>query len=122
MAEEKKRRLKAHKPLSKTEQYEQALAAAGDGGGKYILRLYVSGATVKSLRAIQNIKSLCETRLKDRYELEIIDVYQQPGLVAQDQIFAAPTLVKNLPLPVRKLIGDLSNEENVLVGLDLVKC
>ncbi len=107
-------------PRSKTEEYERALAA-GEGTEEYNLRLYVSGATAKSLRAIQNIKHLCETRLKGRYSLEIIDVYQQPVRVAEDQIVAAPTLVKELPPPVRKLIGDLSAEEHVLVGLDIVK-
>lgn len=109
-----------HKTKSATKQFEEALAAA-NGSERYVLRLYVSGATPKSLRAIQNIKKLCEVRLKDRYDLEIIDIYQHPGLVAEDQIIAAPTLLKRLPLPVRKLIGDLSGTENVLLGLDLIK-
>ncbi len=108
------------RPLSKTEQFEEALRAQ-DGAEKYVLRLYISGATPKSMRAIENIKRLCETRLKGRYDLEIIDVYQQPGRVAADQVVAAPTLIKQLPLPVRQLIGDLSSEEHVLLGLDLVK-
>lgn len=108
------------KPESKTEQYERALRT-GDGLQHYVLRLYVSGATPKSVRAIQNIKRLCETMLKDRYDLEIIDVYQHPAQVAKDQVVAAPTLIRELPAPVRKLIGDLSSEKDVLLGLDLIK-
>lgn len=110
----------SRKPQSKTKQYERALVAA-DGCEHYVLRLYVSGATPRSVRAIQNIKRVCETRLKDRYDLEIIDLYQHPGLVVADQVVAAPTLIKRLPLPVRKLIGDLSSDEHVLLGLDLIK-
>ena len=110
----------ARKPASKTREFERALAE-NEAAGRFVLRLYVSGTTPRSLRAIQNIKRLCETKLKDRCELEIIDVYQQPGLVAADQVIAAPTLIKKLPLPVRKLIGDLSNEQNVLFGLDIHK-
>ncbi len=108
------------KPVSKTRQFERALADL-ESTGRYVLRLYVSGTTPRSQRAIQNIKRLCETRLKDRYDLEIIDVYQAPGLVKADQVIAAPTLIKRLPLPVRRLIGDLSQEENILLGLDLQK-
>ena len=86
---------------------------------KYFLRLYVSGSTLKSARAVENVKRICEERLKDRYNLEVVDVYQQPDLARGDQIVAVPTLIKRLPLPLRRLIGDLSNEENVLLGLDL---
>jgi circadian clock protein KaiB len=104
-------------PLSRTEQFE-ALASSAV---RYVLRLYVSGATPKSLRAINNIKRICETELKDRYSLEVIDVYQQPELLAQDQVIAAPTLIRQLPIPIRKLVGDLEDSEHVLKGLDLVK-
>ena len=107
-------------PASKAAQYEKTLASE-DGVEHYVLRLYISGATPKSSRAIENIKRVCETRLKDRYELEVIDVYQHPKMVVADQIIAAPTLIKKLPLPMRKLIGDLSSDEKVLLGLDLIK-
>jgi circadian clock protein KaiB len=86
---------------------------------EYVLRLYVTGATPQSLKAITNLKSICEQHLKDRYVLEIIDIYQQPKLAEGDQIIAAPTLIKRLPSPLKKLIGDMSDTEKVLVGLDL---
>ena len=86
---------------------------------RYVLRLYVAGATSRSVRAISSIKKICEEHLEGRYELSVIDLYQQPVLAKGDQIIATPTLVKTLPAPLRKLIGDLSNVERVLVGLDL---
>jgi circadian clock protein KaiB len=86
---------------------------------EYILRLYVTGATPQSVRAITNIMKICEEHLKNRYTLEIIDIYQQPHLAEGDQIVAAPTLIKKLPHPLKKLIGDMSNTERVLLGLDL---
>jgi len=87
---------------------------------KYVLRLYVSGSTTKSARAVENIKRICEQHLKNRYDLEVIDIYQQPNLARDEQIVAVPTLIKRLPVPLRRLVGDLSNLEKVLVGLDLV--
>lgn len=86
---------------------------------KYILRLYVTGTTPQSVRAIANIKQICEEHLKGRYDLEVIDLYQQPNLASGEQIIAAPTLIKKLPLPLRRIIGDMSGTERVLVGLDL---
>ena len=86
---------------------------------RYLLRLYVTGATPASTRAITNLKGLCEQHLKGRYELEVIDIFQQPVLAKGDQIVAAPTLVKLLPLPLRRFIGDLSDAEGVLLGLDV---
>ena len=86
---------------------------------KYILRLYVSGSTAKSALAVENIKRICEQHLKNRYDLEVIDIYQQPNLAREEQIVAVPTLIKRFPAPQRRLIGDLSNQEKVLVGLDL---
>jgi circadian clock protein KaiB len=86
---------------------------------KYVLRLYVSGSTSKSALAIENIKRICEQHLKNRYDLEVIDVYQQPSLARDEQIVAVPTLIKRFPAPVRRLIGDLSNLKKVLFGLDL---
>jgi len=85
----------------------------------YVLRLYVSGSTPQSVRAIANIKKICEEHLKGRYDLEVIDLYQNPSLARGEQIIAAPTLIKQLPLPLRRIIGDMSGTERVLVGLDL---
>lgn len=87
----------------------------------YVLRLYVSGTTPKSVQAIANIKKLCEEHLEGRYVLEVIDLYQQPHLAQDEQIIAAPTLIKKLPLPLRHIIGDMSKTERVLVGLGLRK-
>ncbi len=99
------------------DEFEQSLQEMGNE--KYVLRLYITGITPKSTRAIQNIKKICEENLKGRYELEVIDIYQQPLLARDEQIIAAPTLIKKLPLPLRRLIGDMSDKERILVGLDL---
>jgi circadian clock protein KaiB len=85
----------------------------------YVLRLYISGSTQKSQRAISNIKKICEEELKGRYDLEVIDVYQQPELAKDAQILAAPTLIRNLPLPLRKMVGDMSKRDKVLLGLEI---
>ena len=87
----------------------------------YILRLYVAGQTPKSLDAIINIKKICEENLKGRYVLNVIDLYQQPQLAQGEQIIAVPTLIKKLPAPLRRIIGDMSDTERVLVGLNLQK-
>ncbi len=88
-------------------------------GEKYILRLYVTGATMRSVRAIANVKRICEEHLKGRYELQIVDLYQQPQLAKGEQIFAVPALIRRLPPPLRQIIGDMSETESVLTGLDL---
>jgi len=87
---------------------------------KYVLRLYVSGSTPKSAMAVENIKRICEQHLKNRYDLKVIDMYQQPNLARDEQIVAVPTLIKRSPLPLRRLFGDLSDLKEVLLGLDLV--
>ena len=86
---------------------------------KYLLRLYVTGTTGKSVHAIQNVRRICEAHLKGRYNLEVIDLYKDPPLARRDQIIAAPTLIKRLPVPRRRLIGDMSDEASILIGLDL---
>ncbi|MGI6272582.1 MAG: circadian clock KaiB family protein [Anaerohalosphaeraceae bacterium] len=86
---------------------------------KYVLRLYVAGMTPKSTRAIKNITRICEEHLAGRYDLQVIDIYQQPKLAKGEQIIAAPTLIKKLPVPLRKFIGSMADEEKILVGLDL---
>jgi len=86
---------------------------------KYLLRLYVTGTTGRSVRAIQNVRRICEAHLKGVYELEVVDLYKNLPLARGDQIIAAPTLIKRLPVPLRRLIGDLSDEQRVLAGLDI---
>jgi circadian clock protein KaiB len=88
--------------------------------GRYILRLYVTGMTPRSARAVTNLRTICDEYLEGQYDLEVIDIYQQPVLTKGEQIIAAPTLIKKLPLPMRRIIGDMSNRERVLLGLDLV--
>lgn len=87
--------------------------------GRYQLRLYVTGTTPQSTLAITNLKEVCEAHLKGRYDLEVVDLYQQPELARGREILVAPTLVKQLPVPVRRLIGDLSNRRKVLLALDV---
>lgn len=87
--------------------------------GKYRLRLYVAGQTPRSISAFTNLKKICDEHLQGRYEIEIVDLLQKPQLARGDQILAIPTLVRRLPAPVKKIIGDLSNTDRVLVGLDL---
>ena len=87
---------------------------------KFMLRLYVAGTTPRSLRAIQDAQTLCETHLAGQFTLEVIDIYQRPTLAIDEQIIAVPTLVRRLPEPLRKLVGDLSDSERVLIGLDLL--
>jgi circadian clock protein KaiB len=86
---------------------------------KYLLRLYVTGTTGKSVRAIQNVRRICEEHLRGLYDLEVVDIYKNLPLARGDQIIAAPTLIKRLPEPLRRLIGDMSDEQRVLVGLDI---
>jgi len=94
--------------------------AASKEPDRYELTLYVTGATARSLRAIANIKGICEEYLKGRYQLEVVDIYRQPELLQRDQIVAVPTLVKRRPVPQRLLVGDLSKAEHVLSGLDIL--
>lgn len=99
------------------EEFERAVAQPDRA--KYVLRLYVTGMTPKSTLAITNVQKLCEKYLEGAYELKVIDIYQQPKLAKGEQIIATPTLIKKLPLPLRKLIGDMSDTNKFLVGIDL---
>ncbi|MBI4785366.1 MAG: thiol-disulfide isomerase [Oscillatoriophycideae cyanobacterium NC_groundwater_1537_Pr4_S-0.65um_50_18] len=101
-----------------TASFEQAIAL--NDQQHYCLRLYIAGTTPRSRRALERLNSLCETYLQGRYELEVIDVYQSPSQLDVDNVVAIPTLVKQLPLPLRRIVGDLSNTEKVLLGLDLI--
>jgi circadian clock protein KaiB len=94
-------------------------APASSAAQTYQLRLYVAGQTPKSVLALANLKQICEAHLQGRYEIEVVDLLQDPQLASGDQILALPTLVRRLPEPIKKIIGDLSNTERVLVGLDL---
>lgn len=96
-----------------------AKAARRSPTERYLLRLYVTGMTPRSTRAVANVRRICEEHLHGRYDLEVIDIYQQPTLAKGEQIIAAPTLIKKLPLPLRRVIGDMSNTDRVLLGLDL---
>jgi circadian clock protein KaiB len=86
---------------------------------RYVLRLYVTGQTPRSVQSVENLRRLCEKYLKGQYDLEVVDIYQQPALAAEGQIIAAPTLIKTMPLPLRRLVGDFSDKERVVLGLDL---
>ena len=108
------------KQKNKTDSIPDAGAESpGVAQDRYVLRLYVTGMTPRSTQAFAAIKALCEEHLQGRYDLEVIDIYQHPQLAKDEQIIAVPTLVKKLPEPLRRLIGDLSDTERVLLGLDL---
>ena len=105
---------------STTEKFEEAIKGSALKRARYILRLYVTGSTGRSLQAVYNLKKICEEHLPD-YDLEVIDIYKDPEAAREAQVIAAPTLVKKLPLPIRKFVGDLSNTQKILVGLDIYK-
>lgn len=109
--------MKKVKANGATEAIDRLLAESASE--KYYLRLFVTGVTPRSTRAIANIREICEKYLKGRYRLEVVDIYQQPELAREEQIVAAPTLIKKFPLPLRRFIGDLSNEERILSGLNV---
>ncbi len=109
---------KKEAPPTDLAAFETAAAAARDNA-TYVLRLYVTGTTQQSTQAIVNIRKICEEHLQGRYELEIVDISQHPTLVEGEEIIAAPTLVKKLPLPLRRFTGDMSQTERILLGLDL---
>jgi circadian clock protein KaiB len=107
------------KPTVRTSVATIEKAAAARGTAHYVLRLYIVDTSPRSTRAIVNIRKICEEHLHGRYELEVIDVSRHPALAAGEQIIAAPTLIKKLPLPLRRFIGDLSETDRILLGLDL---
>ncbi|MCX6149559.1 MAG: circadian clock protein KaiB [Ignavibacteriales bacterium] len=110
--------MKTNEVKSKTSKQQKEISKTEND--KWILRLYVAGQTPKSITAFKNLKSICEDQLKGKYTIEVIDLIQNPHLSRDDQILAVPTLVRKLPVPVRKIIGDLSDTDRVLVGLDLM--
>jgi circadian clock protein KaiB len=98
---------------------ERLKAAATGPPGRFVLRLFVSGMTSRSTRAVANVRAICEAHLHGRYDLEVIDIYQQPVLAKGEQIVAAPTLIRKLPLPTRRIIGDMADTDRVLMNLEL---
>jgi circadian clock protein KaiB len=108
---------KRAKPVDSAADFERALESRDDR--QYLLTLYITGATPKSLRAIRSVKEICEKHLHGHYKLEVVDIYQQPEKAKSQDIVAAPTLIKQLPQPLRKLIGDMANTDRILMGLDL---
>jgi circadian clock protein KaiB len=105
---------------SATEAFEETVKAGPLRRAKYILRLYVTGSSARSLKAVHNLQKICEEHLPD-YDLEVIDIYKDPAAARDEQIIAAPTLVKQLPTPLRRFVGDLSNTQKILVGLDIYR-
>lgn len=106
-------------PPQVTSESAMVAAAATSGPEQYDLCLYITGMTPRSVRAIENVRTFCKRHLEGRHTLRIFDLYQQPSLAREEQVVAAPTLVKRMPLPQRRLVGDLSNQERVLAGLGL---
>ena len=104
------------KPKTSTKAFERASTPSAK---KVVLKLYIAGSSDRSTRAIRNAKEICNEHLAGRYELDVVDIFKQPKLAKDDQILAVPTLIKKLPLPLRRFIGDLSDRDVVLVGLDL---
>lgn len=107
------------KSEAQTHKSDEGMSNEQPQNGRIELRLYIAGQTPKSIAALKNLRRICDEYMPERYELKVIDLLKQPQLARGDQIVAVPTVVKNLPVPIRKLIGDLSNTERVLVGLDL---
>jgi len=110
-------KLKPQKTISATKRFEKAIVS--EVKEKYVLRLYITGMTPRSQEALRKLNKVCREYLGNNYELEVIDIYQQPILGKGDQIIAVPTLIKKLPLPLRRLIGDFSQESRIILGLDL---
>jgi len=113
------RKRTAAKPVKATNHRKKRVAARPPHSDRWNLRLYVAGQTARSIMAFSNLKHLCEDRLAGRYTIEVIDLLKQPQLAQGDQIIAIPTLIRRLPEPVKRVVGDLSNLERVLVGMDL---
>ena len=108
-----------NQPSDSSAELEQSLSELSKQ--RYVLRLYVTGMTPRSTSALASIKAICEEHLQGRYDLQVIDIYQHPTLAKEEHIIALPTLVKKLPAPLRRFIGDLSDRERILVGLDLLR-
>lgn len=104
-----------------TKAFARAVAPSGQPAETVVLRLYIAGSSERSTRAVQNARQICDAHLAGKYELEIIDIFLKPALAREDQILAVPTMIRKLPSPVRRFIGDLSARDAVLAGLDIIK-
>jgi circadian clock protein KaiB len=107
--------------MKKSQKTAAEAAISVADAARYVLRLYIIGTTPQSMRAVANIRRICDEHMPDRYELEVIDISRHPTLAEGEQIIATPTLIKKLPLPLRRFIGDLSQTDRILLGLDLHK-
>jgi len=106
---------------STTDAFKDAVNGKALTRAKYILRLYVTGSSARSLKAVHNLKKICEEHMPNDYDLEVIDINENPMVAREEQIIAVPTLVRQLPQPLRKFVGDLSNTQKILVGLDIYR-
>ena len=106
--------IKARKRCASGAQKKTAKRSA-----RYALRLYITGQTPRSLQSVENLRALCDKYLPNQFDLEVVDIYQQPAMAAAGQIIAAPTLIKSMPLPLRRLVGDFSDQNRVILGLDI---
>jgi len=114
----RKGRRRREVPVDSTAEFERALEEKKKE--RYVLKLYIAGNTFRSQTAVENIKTICEENLKGRYDLEVVDIYQDRSKNPVDLVLAAPTLIRKLPLPLRRIIGDMTRKDRVLVGLDLL--
>jgi circadian clock protein KaiB len=105
--------------LRTTEAFEEVLNSGLKRRAEYVLRLYVTGSSPRSLKAIYNLKRFCEEHLQDDYDLQVVDIYKNPDAAREEQIIAAPTLIKSLPAPLRRFVGDLSNQQKLLIGMGI---
>ena len=110
----------AKRSRAKRSQLEHAPPSPAPALTQHVLRLYVAGCTVRTAQAVANLKAICEEHLNGCYQLDVVDIYQQPALAKRDQVIAVPTLIRQLPKPLRRIVGDMSRRERVLVGLDLL--
>lgn len=118
-ADKSRKENQGEQPLDSSSRFERLLEEASESE-HYSLRLYITGTSVRSNRAVAAIRAMCEEYLKGKYDLEVVDIYQQPAKAADAQIIAAPTLIKMLPKPLKRFIGNITNRENVMSGLDLI--
>ena len=116
-------KIKRKRSAASTAQKRTASAvqkgAAKHTAARYALRLYITGQTPRSLQSVENLRALCDKYIPNQFDLEVVDIYQQPAMAAAGQIIAAPTLIKRMPLPLRRLVGDFSDQERVILGLDI---
>lgn len=106
-------------PISSTSDFEELLKNYNSQGEHYVLKLYITGTTTRAAQAVAAIRQMCDAHLAGRYDLEVIDIYQQPGAASKDQIIAAPTLIKEEPAPSRRVVGNLTDKEKILLSLDI---